>query len=100
MKLTWALICELEHATAAHDRAFAKRLPFKDLIVLREVCCLFEEANWNPNCEKGMQYIRALFPGFTHSVHLELGFNDLRDNETRGARHKQRGETLLQAFRT
>lgn len=65
-------------------------------MVVREVCLLFEHSGWEESAA-GEAYLHALFPGFTHSLHLELGFNDERDNEVRGARHKQRSETRIQA---
>jgi len=64
--------------------------------VVREPCLLFEANNWQPG-GLGEDYVSAMFPSFTHSLHLEHGFNDERDNEVRGARHKQRTESRVQA---
>lgn len=71
----------------------------QEWVVVREVCQLFEMCGWVENDRAG-RYVAALFPSFTHSLHLEHGFNDERDNEVRGARHKQRTETRLQAWRS
>ena len=67
-------------------------------MVVREPCFLFQTADWQEN-PRGANYLASLFPGFTHSYHLELGFNDCRDNEIRGARHKQRKDGRVQAHR-
>ena len=40
----------------------------------------------------------SLLLGFLSTLLLELGFNDLRSNEQRGARHKQRSNVRLQAL--
>ncbi len=64
---------------------------------MREPCLIFEASGW-AECDQGEEYLKAMFPGFTQSLHLEHGFNDTRDNECRGARHKQRSDTRLQVF--
>jgi hypothetical protein len=69
---------------------------YKDWVVTREVCHIFEYHQWQW-CRAGEDYMKALWPSFGQSVHLELGFNDSRDNEVRGARHKQRSSSRIQA---
>ena len=96
MRRAWELILLLESSTARHEKAFAQQLHFARWAVVREVLQLHELSQWR-ECPKGQQYVEALFPGFTHSIHLEYGFNDARDNEVRGARHMQRSDARLQA---
>jgi hypothetical protein len=96
MRLDWELILILESSTVPAERSFATTLNFKSWIVVREVMSMYESEQWRHH-KRGEQYVKSLFPGLSHSILLELGFNDARDNEVRGARHKQRSETHLQA---
>ena len=68
---------------------------YEDWVVVREACQIFEHYDWQPNVQ-GDEYLNAMYPGFCHSLHIERGFNDSRDAETRGARHKQRSESRCQ----
>ena len=43
-------------------------------------------------------YVTKMFNGLMNTLGLENGFNDLRDNESRAARHKQRGDDVLQSL--
>ena len=59
------------------------------------------EAGWRRlGSERGqaaLQYLGELYSGLTHTLQLENGFNDLRNNERRAAKHKARSEQSLQS---
>eukprot|EP00969_Alexandrium_andersonii_P373624 15484465-Alexandrium_andersonii.AAC.1 len=44
------------------------------------------------------QYVRAMFGNLGNTLGLENTFNDLRDNEGRGARRKTRSNERLQSL--
>ena len=60
-----------------------------------------EASGWSLASSAGQRaraYVAALFSGMLNTLGLENGFNDLRDNEARGARHKQRAAETIQAL--
>ena len=60
-----------------------------------------EAGKWDLDSIAGrlaLAYIESMWRAPLTTVGLENGFNDLRDNEARGARHKARGEQTLQAL--
>lgn len=65
--------------------------------VVREPLLLLERADWVVD-DGVVDYVEAMWPGCEHSLAEEYVFNALRDNETRGAHHKQRSSELLAAL--
>eukprot|EP00972_Heterocapsa_arctica_P096662 14260448-Heterocapsa_arctica.AAC.1 len=62
---------------------------------------LLERAAWDsssPWYPLALSYIKAMWEGVTNTMGLENGFNDLRDNEIRGARHKARSDSTIHAL--
>ena len=81
--------------------SFSNELPVLRWTVLREVCGLMKKAGWDltrPAGARAVAYIKAMFGGMANTLGLENGFNDLRDNESRGARHTQRSSSVLQGL--
>ena len=97
----WALIVYLD---ASHDSlhlTLRMSLPVLRWTVVREVFELLVMADWKLDAPAGVRtlaYIDAMFNGMTNTLGLENGFNDLRDNESRGARHQQRSPSTLQSL--
>ena len=58
---------------------------------------LLSAEQWDPNSAKVLAYIQQCVSDFNHTLMEENAFNDLRDNESRGAKHKQRGEHCISA---
>eukprot|EP00969_Alexandrium_andersonii_P032530 1420806-Alexandrium_andersonii.AAC.1 len=65
-------------------RALRAELPLLDWVVFREPLALLESEKW-PTLRL---YAAALRAGVGNTLGLENAFNDLRDNEARGARNK------------
>ena len=102
LRQIWDLQCFLKSSHDPAHQALLSSLPFLDWTVMREVMELFVLAQWNletPFGQRALAYVRALFEGgVLTTLGLENGFNDLRDNEARGARHQQRSAETLQSL--
>ena len=82
-------------------RELLDKMPFLQWPVLVEPLELLHAAGWNLESELGkfaLSYIEAIFESMMGTYLLENVFNDMRDNEARGARHKTRGNDLLQSL--
>lgn len=103
MRKIHMLILLLESSrTLLHARLFQK-LTFIHWAVVREPLELYAAGRWDlssPYAEDARAYVQSMHGGESYltTLALENGFNDLRDNEQRGARHKQRSPNLLQAL--
>jgi hypothetical protein len=93
----WQLILRLEASGLAEHSEFLGLLFFRLWPVFREPCLLWEQSSWAWN-NKAHEYVKCLFPEYATSLPLENTYNDLRDNEQRGARHLQRSDVALQAL--
>ena len=93
----WELVLLLEKSDDELSCSFVYILNFSSWVVFREVCLIFEGHGWNL-CDIGLQYVRQLFDALLTSLGLENNFNDLRDNENRASRNRQRSETTLAAL--
>ena len=101
LKRVWALVTLLESSHDPSHRDFGAQLVILKWAVVREVLELCVSSDWDfshPCGERALKYVGALFSGVQNTLALENGFNDLRDNEARGARHKQRASQTLQAL--
>ena len=119
----WSFCLLLQAATEPGARAFPKRVfelsnflrkssnPFHQSLlsqisflswaVTLEGCQILNLADWSLTTVFGTrakEYIKAMYSGMQNTMGLENGFNDLRDNEARGARHKQRNPGTIQAL--
>ena len=90
---------------ASHDplhQTFWADLPVLRWIVNHEVLAMLETAKWDLSCTMGqrvLSYVKCMFSdSLLNTLGLENGFNDLRDNESRGARHHQRSASTLQSL--
>ena len=82
----WTTVRLLERSSVAVHGQLLAKLPFLKWRVVREVFELLDVAGWvlDPAKEAAqiaLQYVKALFAGLKTTIHLENGFNDLRDNE-------------------
>ena len=97
----WKLTLTMERSSQPALRKMLGRMPFTRWVVYREVMTLLEVGGWtleSPSGQLARMYVVAMFSGNQHTLALENGFNDLRDNEGRGARHKARSEQVLQGL--
>jgi hypothetical protein len=101
LRAFWSITVYLE---TSHDRfhlELADQLPMTRWTVYREPMQLLERAAWDsssPWYPLALSYIKAMWEGVTNTMGLENGFNDLRDNEIRGARHKARSDSTIHAL--
>ena len=101
LKKTHDLILALEASPRAEDRTYYVAMPFLRWVVLREMLELLSAASWSLDHRYGqaaLEYAAAIFDGVLTTLGLENGFNDLRDNERRGARHTQRAPDTLSSL--
>ena len=87
---------QLETTDAKVCKDQRKSLVFLDWAVVREPLLLLEAAGFameGPYWQACISYIMSMFFGILTTLGLELGFNRMRDNESRGARHKVSGIT-------
>ena len=62
---------------------------------------LLELGRWSLESEEGkmvLEYVKAMWVGVPNKLAVENGFNNLRDNDGRGGRHKARSEPVLQGL--
>jgi hypothetical protein len=97
----WDLIQFLRASGEALHRNFLSELTFTILVVYTEVMEMLAEADfkWVGHViERVVSYCKALFPGLGDSLMLELGFNAIRDNETRASKNMIRTDSSLHAL--
>eukprot|EP00969_Alexandrium_andersonii_P264626 11696405-Alexandrium_andersonii.AAC.1 len=78
------VVRELETSALPGARALWAALPCLEWTVIREPLALLEAGHLGAL----QAYASALSEGLGNTLGLENTFNDLRDNEARGARHK------------
>ena len=101
LKSLWSLVVRLECSGDPIHQEMMAKLPILRWVVFREPLLLLEASGWDVERPMGVaacRYVRAMFSGVQHTLALENTFNDLRDNEGRGARHKARSEQVLQGL--
>ncbi len=89
------LVRNLEPSCHANASRFLRTLLFRSWPAFYEPLNRFDHYGWGETSLLPMIYIREMVNKLTHSLMEEHGFNALRDNEQRGARHHQRGEAKL-----
>ena len=94
MQAFYDLLKRLERSGTQLAQKFLGLMQFRDWPVVREPLALLA----NGLLPKCLQYIREIVADWTNTLFEENVFNALRDNENRGARHKQRGEHYLSAL--
>ena len=98
----WQVILELQSSYDPAHQELLKAMTFLKWTVVQEVMELLVLAEWKLDTEAGrcvLSYVTAMFnSGLLTTLSLENGFNDLRDNEARGARHQQRAPDTLQSL--
>lgn len=100
MKKVWDLVVFLEASKDSYHAALLEHLHVTRWAVFREPLLLFEAAGWRlvgPSARIAIQYLTKVFSGVMNTMGLENTFNDMRDCETRMARHKGRSPQLLSA---
>ena len=101
MKQLWKLVQNLESSSLPQSKQLLLNIPIAEWTTFREPLILLEQGRWSLKSLPGLcalEYIHAMWSGSQHTLALENGFNDLRDNEGRGARHKAHTEQTLQAL--
>ena len=95
----WKLVVKLECSAEPIHRQLVSKLPIIQWVTFREPLLLLERQGWRVRPGDIVHaYVGAMFEGNQHTLALENTFNDLRDNEGRGARHKVRTEQVLQGL--
>ena len=97
----WNVVLALESANTPECKALLEHLHVRRWACFREPMLLLEAGRWHLSSEPGRlatAYLSKLWGAVLNSVALENGFNDLRDNERRGARHTGRSEQVMQAL--
>ena len=101
LRRIWEMVLKLESSSLPGERKWLQQLPLCKWVVFREPMLLLEAGSWDLGSAHGklaLVYVEALWSGNAHTLALENGFNDLRDNEGRGARHKARSEVVIQGL--
>ena len=104
MQRVWQIVLRLTESRMKLHQDFRKLLFFVDWTVFMEVMQIFEANGWDVSCALGIAYVAAMFgqsegaQSHTNTLWIENFFNALRDNEGRGARHKQRGPVTHMAL--
>ena len=101
MRQLWELAQHIESSSLPQPKQLLQQVPVVEWATFREPLILLEQGRWSLDTPPGLcavEYIQAMWSGSQHTLALENGFNDLRDNEGRGARHKARTEQTLQAL--
>jgi hypothetical protein len=101
LRAVWEITVHLETSQVPFHLELANQLPMTRWTVFREPLQLLERAGWDPSSpwySLALSYIKAMWEGVTNTMGLENGFNDLRDNEIRGARHKARSDSTIHAL--
>ena len=97
MRDCFILFNRLESSRHPFVQKLLPKLHFRTWPVVREPLELLEKEGWSEDAPRAREYVRECCSDFTHTLMEEEAFNDLRDDEGRGARHKQRGEHHLTA---
>ena len=90
MHQIWVVIVTLESSKDPEFRDLLEELPFVKWAVVREPLLLPERAGWvltSPAGQACLDYVRAMVGKLLNSLAIENTYNDLRENEGRGARH-------------
>ena len=91
----------LSQSAVPIHQVYLESMPHLRWTVVSEVLGLLQAADWDLTMKHGrlaLDYVAKMFGGVANTLGLENGFNDLRDNECRAARHKQRSEDMLQSL--
>eukprot|EP00959_Pyramimonas_sp_CCMP1952_P154018 3222281-Pyramimonas_sp.AAC.1 len=89
------LFNRLESSKHPFVQSLLPLLHFRMWPVVREPLELMEKEGWSEDAPRTQEYVRECCSDFVHTLMEEEAFNDLRDDEGRGAKHKQRGEHHL-----
>ena len=101
LRRVWELVLDLEASQNPIHVEYRNALHFASWHVFREPLELLDAGKWDNASwmsRRAIDFISAMWSGMMNTMGLENCFNDLRDNETRGARHKQRNPQTLQAL--
>ena len=99
MRAFHRVLPRLESSGLTLAQSILKTLHFRAWPVVREPLMLFEKDGWSVDAKDALEYIEAMAGDYVNTLFEEKNaFNDLRDNEGRAARHKQRGEHYLCAL--
>ncbi len=85
-------------SSAANVGSLRGKLYLRTWHVVREPLEMLARSRWDANCESVRTYVRECSAEYVHTLFEENTFNDLRDNEQRGAKHKHRGAHLMTAL--
>ena len=101
MRRTHEAIVEIASGATVWSAGIKQTVDFLLQPVVFEPLELLAQGAWGLHSEQGqraMAYVQAMFQQMWTSLPLELGFNDLRNNERRSARHQQRSNEMLQSL--
>ena len=98
MKQWRALFDELERSAHSVAKSLLETIFFRTWAVVREPLELFANDDWAVDSVVGRRYIEECVGDYTHTLLEENTFNELRNNEGRAAKHKQRGENYRMAL--
>ncbi len=95
MRDMFELFLRVEASTHTMVSELLSVLFFRDWPVVREPLELFAHHGWDIEARLPLEYIKEFVSDYVQTLMEECSFNDLRDDEARDARHKQRGEHAL-----
>ena len=105
LRAVLAVIEDLEDSDDVQYVEFWRTLAFLRWVVVREPLFMAKDCDFSRVSSVLRCYVEAMFGrdqdpsgAYLNSVLLENIFNDLRDNQLRGARHKQRSDQRLHAL--